>query len=373
MADHDDPQFATPESHPRVATKATLGVLSHAVEEIAAVAGPDATVISLFERGPYFAPMVSRYEQMAQRGSTVVVGYVGDGPTAAGVHHITLAEDHPLAAEWAIVLITPGVAAHVSGIDLIDFDSSAADLESGRRFSSTWGFDRDTASDHAERLIRQLEPDLDTGLLDQLHHAVATVRSAPITTPERSLSAAASVLASRLDRTGRELNWATALLAAETELATRDPLTGLFNREGLERWLGGVDTNGLTMPPIGVVLIDLDGFKLVNDTLGHLAGDHLLQGVADAIDAATRPGDVAARWGGDEFIVLCPHSSGEELRNIGQRLIDAIAAVDVDGAHVTASAGTQTTSERPLPLGGADEALHSAKHAGGGQSVLAPA
>lgn len=356
---------------PQVATKRTLATLSHAIEEIAAAAGPDATIISLFQRGPYFAPMVARYEQMAGRGSTVIVAYAGDGPTAHGVHHVTLAEDDPLVAEWTIILITSGVAAHVRCEDLIDFDPAATDLESGRRFSATWGFDRHTATDHATQLIQQLEPGLDSELVDQVRNAITVARHAPASVPERSLSAAAGVLANRLGRTQRELNATRARLTAETEIATRDPLTGLLNREGLERWLGGDNTDGLAMPPMGVVLIDLDGFKQINDTLGHLAGDHLLQGVAAALSDSTRPGDVTARWGGDEFVVLCPRAAGTELHSIAQRLLDAIAAVDIDGAHVTASAGIQICTQRPLPLGQADTALYTAKRAGGGRPVLA--
>ncbi|MFN7151732.1 MAG: diguanylate cyclase domain-containing protein [Microthrixaceae bacterium] len=75
--------------------------------------------------------------------------------------------------------------------------------------------------------------------------------------------------------------------------------------------------------------------------------------------------------GGDEFIVLCPHAADGELHAIAQRLLDAIAAVDIDGAHVTASAGIQTCTQRPLPIDQADSALYSAKRAGGGRPVLA--
>lgn len=232
-----------------VITKRTLATLSHAIEAIAEAAGPDATVISLFDRGPYFGPMAARYERMVERGSTVIVAYAGDGPIAPGAHHITLADDHALAGEWATVLITPGVGAHVCGEDLIDLDPAAADLESGRRFSATFGFDRRTAADHAERLIRKLAPTMDPSVVEQVHQAIRRARSAPTSVPERSLSAAASVLADRLDRTQRELTKASARLAAETELASRDQLTGLLNREGLERWLGGADTDGLSMQP----------------------------------------------------------------------------------------------------------------------------
>ncbi len=354
-----------------VTTKRTLATLSHAVEAIAAAAGPDATVISLFQQGPYFAPMATRYARMVERGSTVVTAYVGDGPIVDGAHHVTLAHDHPLASEWSIVLITSGVAAHVCGEDLIDFDPTAADLESGRRFTATFGFDRSVATEHADRLMDQLAPQLEADVVQRIRQAISTARIAPASVPERSLSAAASVLATRLDRMQRELADASTRLAAETALATRDPLTGLLNREGLERWLGGADADGLAMPAMGVVLVDLDGFKLVNDTYGHAVGDRVLVGVAGAILRSTRSGDVAARWGGDEFIVLCPHVSDDELSAIAGRVVEAIGDVDVDGASVTASVGVQTCSTRPLPLEGADAAMYAAKSAGGARFGVA--
>jgi diguanylate cyclase (GGDEF)-like protein/PAS domain S-box-containing protein len=357
---------------PAVTTKATLATVSHAVEEIAAAAGPDAVVLSLFQRGPYFAPMAARYERLADAGATVVVAFAGDGPAADGVHHGMLSDDDPLAGEWCVILLTSGIAAHVRGEDLIDLDPTAADLESGRRFAATWGFERHTAADPAEDVIEQLEPILDPTIVHRVRTAITVARSAPESMAERSLGASATVLAARLDRTQRELSATAARLADETAIATRDPLTGLPNREGLERWLGGVDTLGLAMPPLGVILIDLDGFKQINDTLGHLAGDELLRDIAAALLTSTRPGDLVARWGGDEFIVLCPHAADDDLHAIARRLLDAVAGVDIDGAHVTASAGIQICTQRPLPLDQVDRALYSAKLAGGGRPVLAP-
>jgi diguanylate cyclase (GGDEF)-like protein len=125
------------------------------------------------------------------------------------------------------------------------------------------------------------------------------------------------------------------------------------------------------MPAMGLIMIDLDGFKQVNDERGHLTGDLLLQGVAATLLSATRPGDIVVRWGGDEFIVLCPGADDGELTILADRLLDAIASVEVDGVSARASAGLQTCSRRPLPLDRADSALYAAKAAGGGRSVAA--
>jgi len=365
------PTPVAPQQAQRPVTKRTLATLSHAIEKIALSAGPDCTVIALFQHGPYFARMAPLYERLARAGATVVVAYAGVAPVAEGVHPVILANGDPLCAQWALALISPGVCAHLVGVDLVDFDPTEHDLESGRRFDASWTFDRITASDRASELVDALADSLEDDVVDQLRAAIDVARHESINVAERGLAAAAQVLVGRLDATQRELADVRASLATETELAVRDPLTGLFNRAGLERWLGGTDVDGLGMPAMGVVLLDLDGFKLVNDHMGHLAGDALLQGVATALLETTRPGDIAARWGGDEFIVLCPNATDDELHQIADRLIQAITAVDVDGARVGASAGIQTCSVRPLPLARADAALYAAKAAGGGRSMLA--
>ncbi|MGP9822744.1 putative bifunctional diguanylate cyclase/phosphodiesterase [Salinarimonas sp. NSM] len=106
----------------------------------------------------------------------------------------------------------------------------------------------------------------------------------------------------------------TALKRAELavrERAERDPLTGLYNRaafgERLERLVGP----GRRTRPGALAILDLDGFKAVNDTFGHDVGDALLREIGQRLAAALRPGDVAARLGGDEFAILMPGITGE--------------------------------------------------------------
>lgn len=355
----------------RATTKRVLAALSHAIEELAAATAADATIVALFQRGPYFAPMVRRYERLAADGADVIVAYAGDGPTAEGVHHVRLGDADPLVDCWTIVLVTDSMAAHVTAGDLVDFDPSEADLEAGRRFEGSWGFNRLDAVRRAEEIVEQLGPDLESNVQATVRQALQQARCAPPTPTETGLGAAARVLIERLESAQHDAAVARAALAAETELATRDPLTGLFNREGLQRWLGGSATDGLVMPEMGVILIDLDKFKLINDELGHLVGDRVLVAVADSLLGSTRPGDIVTRWGGDEFLVLCPGADDQELARVAGRLLDSVAAIDLDGVTIRASAGLQTCSRRPLPLAGADEALYAAKAVGGGVSVVA--
>jgi diguanylate cyclase (GGDEF)-like protein/PAS domain S-box-containing protein len=158
-------------------------------------------------------------------------------------------------------------------------------------------------------------------------------------------------------------------------LAHHDPLTGLFNRAALEPQLRTSDPAG----PVAVLMIDLDGFKAVNDSLGHAAGDALLTVVADRLRDGVRTGDLVARLGGDEFVVVLLGADEATARAIAGRLVDALAApVVVDGqqALVGASIGV-ALSELPGTqldklLRDADAALYGVKAAGKNGYGLAP-
>jgi diguanylate cyclase (GGDEF)-like protein len=101
----------------------------------------------------------------------------------------------------------------------------------------------------------------------------------------------------------------------------RDPLTGIGNRVAVHEALTAA---GLSQTPAALVMLDLDGFKPVNDTLGHAAGDEVLQVVARAIDDAVRAHDTVARVGGDEFVAIVLMEPGEEPGTIAGRLAAAV-------------------------------------------------
>ena len=98
------------------------------------------------------------------------------------------------------------------------------------------------------------------------------------------------------------------------EQATRDQLTGLLNRRGL------VLTAEKIPGHLGVLFCDLDGFKGVNDTMGHAAGDELLEKVARRLEGSMREDSVLGRMGGDEFVVVAPGASDEDLAGLGRRI-----------------------------------------------------
>ena len=102
--------------------------------------------------------------------------------------------------------------------------------------------------------------------------------------------------------------------------ATHDPLTGLLNRIGLEDYLQVHPRAGRTLLPRTIAVIDLDGFKAVNDTRGHVAGDQLLREVGATWRTALRPDDIAVRIGGDEFLLILPQTDAPGARVLIARL-----------------------------------------------------
>jgi diguanylate cyclase (GGDEF)-like protein len=159
-----------------------------------------------------------------------------------------------------------------------------------------------------------------------------------------------------------------------------DPLTALLNRAGLrQRVQRGLDAeSGSGAHRVGVLLIDLDRFRLINESLGQQAGDQLLRAVADRIRSVLRSGDAAARLGGDQFVVYTPTLAGAQAAAVMARnLLRAIEPALVIGqrqAQVSVSigialAGGDATQADTL-LAQADAAMRAAKSGGGGRHRL---
>jgi diguanylate cyclase (GGDEF)-like protein len=173
-----------------------------------------------------------------------------------------------------------------------------------------------------------------------------------------------------------ELHRCNALLH---DAATRDPLTGLLNRRGLEQTLGRIIGTALNGQSCGLLYIDVDHFKAINDAHGHGIGDALLVTLARRLQVAVRQGDLVARFGGDEFVILLAHPvDAVVLQLVAQRVLWACRATMALHGHVINPSVTIGGAIAPRDamtrndlLRVADEALYAAKRSGRGKIAIA--
>lgn len=172
------------------------------------------------------------------------------------------------------------------------------------------------------------------------------------------------------------------LLHTQLRAAARlDPKTGILNAASWEReTTSELERLSRTRQTAGVLLIDVDHFKRVNDTFGHLAGDRVLRAVADALHLQLREGDLLGRFGGEEFAVLLPTADEDEAFNVAERLRQRVAELAVPlgddvATGVTISIGGAVTDRPGLSIGdllaAADVELYAAKSAGRDQVSFA--
>ena len=156
------------------------------------------------------------------------------------------------------------------------------------------------------------------------------------------------------------------------ELVHYDGLTGIYNRRALDERLAlEVVRANRHGRPLSFHLIDLDHFKELNDTLGHLAGDHVLQGIAHLLHQLARETDMVARYGGEEFAVILPETDGPGAIVLAERMRSEIEKMRWSEKSVTASFGVATAVSKDVNklIDSADKALYHAKRKGRNQVV----
>lgn len=153
------------------------------------------------------------------------------------------------------------------------------------------------------------------------------------------------VIATMLFSAHRKHHLAQTLLEEKSalleQLYVTDRLTGLYNRhmleDAMEKEVNRVDRYGHAL---SVVILDVDGFKRVNDEYGHLTGDAVLREISDIMHSFVRKTDVLGRWGGDEFLIICPDSTAEQTRVVAERIRARVSVRTLDnGRRVTLSIG----------------------------------
>jgi diguanylate cyclase (GGDEF)-like protein len=160
-------------------------------------------------------------------------------------------------------------------------------------------------------------------------------------------------------------------------MAITDGLTGLANRRYLMARAADEcariprqRAKGVGKAGVGFIMADVDDFKRVNDTYGHLAGDAILRAMADRIRRVTRRYDIVGRYGGDEFLIVVPDSDFDETRGVAERLWQVVRdeefAVGDARGRMSVSVGFTCADDDDVnaAIRRADEALYRAKHAG---------
>ncbi|WP_308389022.1 diguanylate cyclase [Acidithiobacillus sp. AMEEHan] len=159
------------------------------------------------------------------------------------------------------------------------------------------------------------------------------------------------------------------------QAAAQDDLTGLSNRRSIDQYLEEAwESSRRYASRLAVVMLDVDHFKQVNDEHGHDTGDRALRALAKILKDHVRSSDRVARWGGEEFVVVCSNSSAEEAAQLGERLRRAVEKLAGDFPSITLSGGVaERTPEMSSPddlLRAADQALLQAKRDGRNRIIL---
>ena len=164
-------------------------------------------------------------------------------------------------------------------------------------------------------------------------------------------------------------------------VAALDPLTSVYNRRfGVERLKEEIARSQRSGEPLGLLVLDLDYFKSVNDTYGHVVGDQVLQSAVRATRRVLRDGDVLVRYGGEEFFVILPGAGRGDLTEMAERIRHSISEAEtLNNGHrlsITVSIGgaglpDQVVDDPVALIAIADQALYTAKSAGRDRSVIA--
>ena len=228
---------------------------------------------------------------------------------------------------------------------------------------------------------REVDPDIESLILTgsaSVETAVEALRAGVydyLTKPLESMTEFEMALSRALERR-RLIQENKRLFEENKRLAVTDPLTGLSNRHRLQDVLNGeLERASRYSRPLSIIMIDMDELKAINDTLGHPAGDEALKMVANAIEHCIRKVDLAARFGGDEFVIVLPEADVSVAVSVAQRINQEVEKLKVEDKQLAISLGvaswnkTYTTPE--IFIDAADRAMYQAKRSEGDRVRIA--
>jgi diguanylate cyclase (GGDEF)-like protein len=159
------------------------------------------------------------------------------------------------------------------------------------------------------------------------------------------------------------------------KLAVKDPLTNIFNRRYLNDMLvSEIIRTSRTEDAFSLIMIDIDHFKKINDNYGHNIGDRVICQISELLVNLSREVDIVSRWGGEEFIILCPKTPTNNAEKLGKRILQSIRNFQFDSVgQVTASIGIAPFTKNDTPesmLHKVDSCLYEAKNSGRDRLVL---
>ncbi|MFP5343034.1 MAG: diguanylate cyclase [Candidatus Limnocylindria bacterium] len=291
---------------------------------------------------------------------SAIVEELGD---VTGADHIVLVRRRPDASvlEARLVSSRPGVPDSTTLLPLDDLEAAGGEdspARIARRLRTVYG------------LMHPIAAPL-TAAGGAIGAIVLSRRTGPWPeATQRMLDAAASEASAALAR-------AYSVLDAEARAST-DALTGLPNRRYFDEYVSLSARRRRSGDAVGILMVDIDRFKVLNDTHGHGVGDEVLRAVAAAIVTAVREDDVPARFGGEEFVVLLRNPDPGVAIEVGERIRAAVRNLDlrehgVDGVSVSVGVAVATEPDAPIEdlIATADRAMYRAKRGGRDRVVAA--
>ena len=344
-------------------SRRTIVAISHFLEDMILNHNLEAILITGFQNHRYWLPEVERYKKLLSKALHISLfsdTNFSELPNSNNLNTITLDKDDPLTEEYFLCILTKEFSIFFAGKDLL----TNGDYINGQMlFQFAWTLDPiliTSILDVIKTAIQTYKPQM----LNDLNHAISIIP--PIEPNLKYISQFAGKIIETLEEYS----------STYIQQANIDPLTNIPNRRVfMEKIVEECERSTRYTRAFSIIFIDLDNFKYVNDTYGHLAGDWVLKEVAALITANKRGIDLASRYGGEEFVMLLPETKKEDAANVAERIRNRIKQHSFSGIPLTASFGVadnfdcETLTEDNI-MKIADQAMYQAKYSGKDKVVL---